>query len=138
MLSHPVDAMVKFDLLVHILKKIQNESTIIFFQTKAGADRIAKWLQQHGNNDIAVMHSNLNQRERAKALQDFKDGNISTLIATDIASRGLDVRGVQHVINYDVPQHSEGSAEQEEQKLKVMPTLSSLLTKWIKSKLLRR
>ncbi len=104
---YPVDAMVKFDLLVHILKRIQNESTIIFFQTKAGADRIAKWLQQHGNNDIAVMHSNLNQRERAKALQDFKDGNISTLIATDIASRGLDVRGVQHVINYDVPQHSE-------------------------------
>ena len=98
--------MVKFDLLVHILKKIQNESTIIFFQTKAGADR-SKMAQQHGNNDIAVMHSNLNQRERAKALQDFKDGNISTLIATDIASRGLDVRRVQHVINYDVPQHSE-------------------------------
>lgn len=104
---YPVDAMVKFDLLAHILNNIQGESTIIFFQTKAGADRIAKWLQQHGNNDLAVMHSNLNQNERAKALQDFKDGTISTLIATDIASRGLDVRGVQHVINYDVPQHSE-------------------------------
>ena len=139
---YPVDAMVKFDLLVHILKRIQNESTIIFFQTKAGADRIAKWLQQHGNNDIAVMHSNLNQRERAKALQDFKDGNISTLIATDIASRGLDVRGVQHVINYDVPQHSEDYVHRigrtGRAKLKVMPTLSSLPTKWIKSKLLRR
>ena len=104
---YPVDAMVKFDLLAHILNNIEGESTIIFFQTKAGADRIAKWLQQHGNNDLAVMHSNLNQNERAKALQDFKDGTISTLIATDIASRGLDVRGVQHVINYDVPQHSE-------------------------------
>ena len=64
-------------------------------------------MRQHGNNNIAVMHSNLNQRERAKALQDFKDGRIATLIATDIASRGLDIRNVQHVINYDVPQHSE-------------------------------
>ena len=104
---YPVDAMTKFDLLIHILEKINRQNTIIFFQTKAGADRIAKWLKQHGNNNIAVMHSDLQQRERAKALQDFKDGNITTLIATDIASRGLDVRGVQHVINYDVPQHSE-------------------------------
>jgi ATP-dependent RNA helicase RhlE len=104
---YPVDAMTKFDLLIHILEKIQRQNTIIFFQTKAGADRIAKWLKQHGNNNIAVMHSDLQQRERAKALQDFKDGKITTLIATDIASRGLDVRGVQHVINYDVPQHSE-------------------------------
>jgi ATP-dependent RNA helicase RhlE len=104
---YPVDAMTKFDLLIHILEKINRQNTIIFFQTKAGADRIAKWLKQHGNNNIAVMHSDLQQRERAKALQDFKDGKITTLIATDIASRGLDVRGVQHVINYDVPQHSE-------------------------------
>jgi len=97
----------KFDLLIHILEQIQRESTIIFFQTKAGADRVAKWLRQHGNKNIAVMHSDLQQRERAKALQDFKDGTLTTLIATDIASRGLDVRGVQHVINYDVPQHAE-------------------------------
>ena len=104
---YPVDAMRKFDLLVHIMGNIGKESTIVFFQTKAGADRIAKWLRQHGNDHIAVMHSDLQQRERAKALQDFKDGKITTLIATDIASRGLDIRGVQHVINYDVPQHSE-------------------------------
>ena len=104
---YPVDAMRKFDLLIHILEQIQRESTIIFFQTKAGADRVAKWLRQHGNKNIAVMHSDLQQRERAKALQDFKDGTLTTLIATDIASRGLDVRGVQHVINYDVPQHAE-------------------------------
>ncbi len=104
---YPVDAMLKFDLLAHLLKKIEDESTIIFFQTKRGADRIAKWLREHGKQNIAVMHSDHNQRDRAKALQDFKDGNISTLIATDIASRGLDIRCVQHVINYDVPQHSE-------------------------------
>ncbi len=104
---YPVDAMRKFDLLIHILEKIGTQSTIIFFQTKAGADRIAKWLRQHGNENLAVMHSDLQQKERAKALQDFKEGNITTLIATDIASRGLDIRGVQHVINYDVPQHAE-------------------------------
>ncbi len=104
---YPVDAMSKFDLLIHLLQEIVDESTLIFFQTKVGADRIAKWLRQHGRKKIAVMHSNLNQRERTQALQDFKNGSITTLIATDIASRGLDIRNVQHVINYDVPQHAE-------------------------------
>ena len=103
---YPVPAIQKFDLLIALLKKISFESLIIFFQTRRGTDKISRWLIEHGQ-DVRVLHSDLKQRDRIGALQDFKDGKVKILSATDVASRGLDISNVTHVINYDVPQHSE-------------------------------
>ena len=103
---YPVPAIQKFDLLIELLKKIEFENLIIFFQTRRGTDKISRWLEDHGRK-VAVLHSDLKQRDRQKALQDFKDGKVKILSATDVASRGLDVSNITHVINYDVPQHSE-------------------------------
>ena len=103
---YPVPAIQKFDLLVALLKKIDFENLIIFFQTRRGTDKISRWLTEHGQ-DVRILHSDLKQRDRISALQDFKDGKVKILSATDVASRGLDISNVTHVINYDVPQHSE-------------------------------
>lgn len=103
---YPVPAIQKFDLLIALLRKIEFESLIIFFQTRRGTDKISHWLTEHGQ-DVRVLHADLKQRDRMSALQDFKDGKVKILSATDVASRGLDISNVTHVINYDVPQHSE-------------------------------
>jgi ATP-dependent RNA helicase RhlE len=103
---YPVPAIQKFDLLIALLKDIEFENLIIFFQTRRGTDKISRWLTEHGQ-DVRVLHSDLKQRDRMSALQDFKDGKVKILSATDVASRGLDISNVTHVINYDVPQHSE-------------------------------
>ena len=103
---YPVPAIQKFDLLIALLNNIKFDSLIIFFQTRRGTDKISHWLTEHGQ-DVRVLHSDLKQRDRMSALQDFKDGKVKILSATDVASRGLDISNVTHVINYDVPQHSE-------------------------------
>ena len=102
----PVDPLQKFNLMVALIEKHEIESMIIFCRTRHGSDRIARWLQEH-KYPVSVMHSDLKQTDRLKALRDFKEGVSSILVATDIASRGLDIKGVTHVINYDVPQHAE-------------------------------
>ena len=89
-----------------MIKKIEFENLIIFFQTRRGTDKISRWLTEHGES-VRVLHSDLKQRDRSKALEEFKDGKVKILCATDVASRGLDISNVTHVINYDVPQHSE-------------------------------
>ena len=103
---YPVPAIQKFDLLVALLQKVEYQNLIIFFQTRRGTDRISRWLMEHGE-DVRVLHSDLRQSDRAKALEDFKQGKVKILTATDLASRGLDISNVTHVINYDVPQHAE-------------------------------
>ena len=103
---YPVPAIQKFDLLIALLKRIKFDNLIIFFQTRRGTDKISQWLTEHGQT-VCVLHSDLKQRDRTKALEDFKAGNVKILCATDVASRGLDISNVTHVINYDVPQHSE-------------------------------
>mgnify|MGYP000568766726 FL=1 len=103
---YPVPAIQKFDLLIALLKKIKFENLIIFFQTRRGTDKISRWLTEHGQT-VRVLHSDLKQRDRSKALEEFKGGEVKILCATDVASRGLDISNVTHVINYDVPQHSE-------------------------------
>lgn len=103
---YPVGAMQKFDLLVALIERMEVDSMIIFCRMKIGADRITRWLQQHAY-EVAAMHANLNQKARDRALRDFKEGKIKILVATDIASRGLDIANVTHVINYDVPEHCE-------------------------------
>lgn len=103
---YPVGAMQKFDLLIALIESMEVDSMIIFCRMKVGADRIARWLQER-DYSCAAMHSNLQQKARTKALEDFKVGKIKILVATDIASRGLDIANVTHVINYDVPEHAE-------------------------------
>ena len=103
---YPVPAIQKFDPLIALLKKIKFENLIIFFQTRRGTDKISRWLTEHGQT-VRVLHSDLKQRDRSKALEEFKGGEVKILCATDVASRGLDISNVTHVINYDVPQHSE-------------------------------
>ncbi|MGB0258883.1 MAG: DEAD/DEAH box helicase [Coraliomargarita sp.] len=103
---YPVGAMQKFDLLVALIESMEVDSMIIFCRMKVGADRITRWLQER-KYSCAAMHSNLPQKARTKALERFKNGEIKILVATDIASRGLDIANVTHVINYDVPEHAE-------------------------------
>lgn len=96
----------KSELLVQLLKRVNYDSAIIFCRTKHGADRVASLLRRN-KHAVAVLHSNRTQREREDALRGFRDGKYTVLVATDIASRGLDIADVSHVINYDVPQHPE-------------------------------
>ena len=103
---YPVVAKQKFDLLIELLKRTEFKSLIIFTRTKMGADRIAHRLEAE-KHTVGVIHSDRSQRERVEALQGFKDGKFEVLVATDIAARGLDIAGVSHVINYDVPENPE-------------------------------
>jgi ATP-dependent RNA helicase RhlE len=103
---YPVMRNQKNDLLLAILRTIDAHSVLIFCRTKRGADHLARFLQ---TNDLSViaMHSDLSQAQRNAALQGFKSGRYQIMVATDIAARGLDIRKISHVINYDVPQHTE-------------------------------
>src|SRR3954462_10021641 len=103
---YPVAAEQKFDLLMALLERTNFDSALIFSRTKHGADRIAHKLKE-GKHSVAVLHSNRTQRERIEALEGFKSGKYEVMVATDIASRGLDIVDVTHVINYDVTEHSE-------------------------------
>ncbi len=103
---YPVVASQKFDLLQLLLEQTEFKSVLIFSRTRMGADRIAHRLVSKGHT-VGVMHSDRNQRERIEALEGFKSGRYQVLVATDIAARGLDIAGVSHVINYDVPENAE-------------------------------
>ena len=103
---YPVAAEQKFDLLMALLERTNFDSVLIFCRTKQNADRVAHSLKD-AKHAVAVLHSNRTQRERIEALEGFKSGKYEVMVATDIASRGLDIAGVSHVINYDVPEHPE-------------------------------
>jgi len=103
---YPVVASQKFDLLELLLERTEFKSVLIFCRTRMGADRIAHRLIAKGHT-VGVMHSDRSQRERVEALDGFKSGRFEVLVATDIAARGLDIAGVSHVINYDVPENAE-------------------------------
>ncbi len=89
-------------LLIHILEANPNSSTLVFSRTKHGADKIVRVLQR-ANINAAAIHGNKSQNQRQKALNDFKDGKLGVLIATDIAARGIDVEELALVINFDLP-----------------------------------
>lgn len=101
-----VEAARKFDLLQALLEATDFQSAIIFSRTKHGADKIARKLRG-ANHSVAVLHANRSQNQRIEALEGFKSGKYEVMVATDIAARGIDVAGVSHVINYDIPQHPE-------------------------------
>lgn len=103
---YPVASRQKTDLLLELLKRLDYDSVLIFCRTRHGADQAARLLKRE-NHPVAVLHSNRTQREREDALNGFRGGRFEVLVATDLASRGLDIRVVSHVINYDVPQHAE-------------------------------
>ena len=103
---YPVAENQKTDLLLQILDRVHYESVIVFCRTKHRADQIAHLLKRN-QHAVAVLHSNRTQREREDALAGFRKGKYEVLVATDIASRGLDIADVSHVVNYDVPQHPE-------------------------------
>ncbi len=103
---YPVPREKKNALLVSLLTGSKHESVLIFTRTKHGADRVVRDLEKAGVSATA-MHADKSQAQRTRALQDFKDGTTSVLVATDIAQRGLDISGITHVINFDVPQQAE-------------------------------
>jgi len=80
----------------------ERDRTIVFVRTKRGADRLVKRLDGRGHRSVAI-HGNKSQGQRDKALSRFQSGQIDTLVATDVAARGIDVEGVSHVINFDPP-----------------------------------
>ena len=93
-------------LLQELFSDPEIDRAIVFTRTKHGANRVAKFLNQRGIESDAI-HGNKSQTARQRALQNFKDGGVRALIATDIASRGIDVDDVSHVINFDLPNEPE-------------------------------
>ena len=88
-----------------LLKELSNERdrALVFVRTKRGADRLVKRLSTLGVESLAI-HGNKSQRQREQALARFRSGRIDTLVATDVAARGIDVEGISHVINFDPPE----------------------------------
>ncbi len=95
----------RIDVLVRELQR-DRELTLVFVRTKHGADRLVKQLRARGVEALA-MHGNKSQRQREQALARFQSGKVDTLVATDVAARGIDVSGISHVINFDPPADGE-------------------------------
>jgi superfamily II DNA/RNA helicase len=92
----------KLDAVVGEIRSGGGGRTLVFVRTKRGADRLAKKLAGRGI-DVAAMHGNKSQAQRTKALSRFDAGRIDALVATDVAARGIDVKGITRVINFDPP-----------------------------------
>ena len=103
---YPVPRDRKSALLVELLRKTELDSVLVFTRTKHGADKVVRNLDREGIASLA-MHADKSQGQRTDALDQFKKGTIRVLVATDIAQRGLDIAGISHVINYDVPAQAE-------------------------------
>jgi len=95
----------KINLLQHLLKDDEAFTRLIIFcKTKAVADNIFSFIERrYGSENVRVIHANKGQNTRINSINNFKEGNIRVLVATDVASRGIDVSDVSHVINFDVP-----------------------------------
>ncbi len=96
----------KLSALVGELGESERGRTIVFVRTKRGADRLVKRLGGQGVKSVA-MHGNKSQSQRQRALAQFDRGDIDTLVATDVAARGIDVEDITHVINFDVPEDAD-------------------------------
>ena len=96
----------KKELIVDLLRDSEVDSAIVFTRTKHGANRLTKVLSRSGI-DAAAIHGNKSQNARERALAGFRSGDIWVLVATDIAARGIDVEGVSHIFNYDLPNEPE-------------------------------
>jgi len=103
---HPVQTEQKKDLLKTILQNSNMHHTLVFTRTKARANQLARVLEKAGHAAAAI-HSNKSQSARTRALARFRSGKIDILIATDIAARGIDVEGISHVVNFELPEAPE-------------------------------
>jgi ATP-dependent RNA helicase RhlE len=103
---YPVRKDQKMDLLQHMLAKGQMDCVLVFSRTKHGADKISHRLERAGIRSVAI-HSNRSQSQRERAMAGFKAGKFQVMVATDIAARGIDVEGISHVVNFDVPAFAE-------------------------------
>lgn len=103
---YPVMQEQKMDLLLHLFEYEMMYSVLIFSRTKRGADRICKKLVQNGIKADAI-HSDRTQRQRQRTMDGFRKGKYQVMVATDVAARGINVEGVSHVFNYDVPAYAE-------------------------------
>lgn len=96
----------KFDIMTRLLDVQEPELTIVFGRTKRRVDELAKGLEMRGYRAEGI-HGDLSQQKRMSTLRAFKSGKLDILVATDVAARGLDISGVTHVYNYDIPQDPE-------------------------------
>ncbi|MDF1503930.1 DEAD/DEAH box helicase [Roseisolibacter sp. H3M3-2] len=103
---YPVPRDRKSSLLAALLRKPEMDTVLVFVRTKPAADRVVRHLEAEGITAVA-MHGDKSQVQRTQALEDFRSGAVRVLVATDIAQRGLDISGITHVINYDVPEQAE-------------------------------
>ena len=101
-----VDKSQKRDLLRHVLKDKALKRVIVFTRTKHGANRVSELLQKNQIPSAAI-HGNKSQGARQRALEELREGKIRVLVATDIAARGIDIDGITHVINYELPNVAE-------------------------------
>jgi ATP-dependent RNA helicase RhlE len=103
---YPVNRQQKTDLLVRLIQQHRLRRVLVFTRTKHRADRLARALKQNGISSAAI-HGNRSQPQRQNALDGFKQGRHHVLVATDIVARGIDVEGISHVINFDMPNSPE-------------------------------
>jgi ATP-dependent RNA helicase RhlE len=96
----------KTDLLIELLEKHRDERALVFGRTKHGSERLKKHLEAKGFA-AASIHGNKSQGQRDRAIQAFRDGEVKILVATDVAARGIDIPGVKHVYNFDLPNVAE-------------------------------
>ncbi|MGD9592763.1 MAG: DEAD/DEAH box helicase [Candidatus Berkiella sp.] len=99
---HPVDKSKKAKLLSHLIRLQNWHQALVFSRTKHGANKLVKLLNQDNISALAI-HGNKSQAARIKALENFKQGNIKILVATDIAARGIDIDQLPQVVNFDLP-----------------------------------
>ena len=105
-LALPVPPHLKLELLLNLLEDATMSSVLVFARTKHRADNLARQLERRGIR-VGVIHGNRSQSQRVRALEAFRTGEFRVLVATDIAARGVDVKDVSHVVNFDVPHEPE-------------------------------
>ena len=99
---HPVGREMKKELLTHLIKSNDWHQVLVFTRMKHGANRLVEYLMKQGISAMAI-HGNKSQGARTKALADFKSGELTCLVATDIAARGIDIDQLPHVVNFELP-----------------------------------
>jgi len=95
----------KFSLLVHLLKRESHKLVMVFCNTRHNTDFIGRNLSNLGI-DVLAIHGGLTQQKRNKIMEKFSDNKVHVLVCTDIAARGLDIKGISHIYNYDIPKTS--------------------------------
>ncbi|HKY63736.1 MAG TPA: DEAD/DEAH box helicase [bacterium] len=125
-----VEPQYKREAILRILRE-EKESTLVFTRTKLDADWLSRLLQKEGHS-VEAIHSDRSQGERIQALEGFKQGQCQILVATDIVARGIDVKGIAHVVNYDIPQSPEDYVHRSGRTARMNATgMASTLATWV-------